>query len=66
MSENTFAYLCGRILKKYGEDIEFTRITDNSILGGFIMELDSEVWDLSLATQLNTIKEQIKEEAEAV
>lgn len=66
MSENTYAYLCVRIHEKFGGDIEFTRITDNAVLGGFIMELDGTVWDLSLSTQLGIIRQQLKAEEEAV
>lgn len=64
MSDGTYAYLCEKILKKFGRDIEFTRVTDNAVLGGFIMELDGIVWDLSIATQLGIIKEQLNEEAD--
>lgn len=66
MSDSTYAYLCEKITKKFGTDIDFTKKTDNAVLGGFIMELDGTVWDLSIATQLGIIKEQLKEETKAV
>ena len=56
MSDETFRYLCERTKQKFGADVCFRRVTDGSVLGGFILELDGTVYDLSLSTQLETMK----------
>ena len=56
LSIGTYAYLCGKITERFGDDISFERVTDDSVLGGFRMELDDTVWDLTIATQLNELR----------
>ena len=56
MSDETFGLLCEKARKKFGEDIVFQRITDNSVIGGFLMELDGTVYDLTIKTQLELMK----------
>ncbi|MBR2875734.1 MAG: F0F1 ATP synthase subunit delta [Clostridia bacterium] len=46
--------------KKLGKDIEFEYKIDNSIIGGFILNLDGIVYDNSIKTQLNRLKKHIK------
>ena len=38
MSEETYRYICDSFVKKFGET-EFTKLVDDSILGGFILGL---------------------------
>lgn len=57
MSDETYRYLCGKARAKFGEDITFTRITDDSVIGGFCMELDGTVYDLTVRTQLRMLKQ---------
>ena len=56
MSDGTFEYLCDNIRIQFGSDISFTRVTDDRVIGGFCMELDGTVHDLTLATQLDMVK----------
>ena len=65
MSDETFQYLCERTKQKFGADVGFRRVTDETVLGGFILELDGTVYDLSLQTQLETLKtKMVYEEAQ--
>ena len=62
MSGETYEYLCEKVRKKFGEDIEFTRKTDESVIGGFILDLNGHIFDLSLATQLKAMGRHLREE----
>ena len=59
MSDATYAVLCEKARKKFGEDIVFQRITDDGVIGGFVMELDGTVYDLSVRTQLELMKQKM-------
>jgi len=64
MSMGTYAYLCEKIAERFGQDVTFKRVTDDSVLGGFRMELDETVWDLTVATQLSELRKQFAAEEE--
>ena len=62
MSGETYEYLCEKVRKKFGDDIEFTRKTDEAVIGGFILDLNGHIFDLSLATQLKAMGRHLREE----
>ncbi len=62
MSGKTYEYLCEKVRAKYGDDIEFTQVTDESVIGGFILDLNGHIFDLSLATQLKAMGRHLREE----
>ena len=62
MSGKTYEYLCEKVRAKFGDDIEFTRVTDDSVIGGFILDLNGHIFDLSLATQLKAMGRHLREE----
>ena len=62
MSGETYEYLCEKVRRKFGDDIEFTRKTDDSVIGGFILDLNGHIFDLSLATQLKAMGRHLREE----
>ena len=64
MSDDTYEYLCAKARAKFGEDIAFTRITDDTVIGGFCMELDGTVYDLTIRTQLDRLKKSMVYEEE--
>ena len=61
----TFRHLCDELKKKLGKDIDFEYKIDNSIIGGFIINLDGKVYDNSIKTQLERLKKHIKNGDEA-
>ena len=61
----TYRYLCDELKKKLGKDIDFEYKIDNSIIGGFIINLDGKVYDNSIKTQLERLKKHIKNGDEA-
>ncbi|MGN0526039.1 MAG: F0F1 ATP synthase subunit delta [Acutalibacteraceae bacterium] len=61
MSDETYLTLVNGIKNKFGEDIEFEKETDNSVLGGFILYLNGVAYDFSVSTQLNRLKKHISE-----
>ncbi len=56
----TYKYLCDELVKKFGNDIEFEYIIDDSLIGGFILQLDGIVYDNSIKTQLTRLKKHLK------
>ena len=62
MSGETYEYLCEKVRQKFGDDIEFTRVTDEAVIGGFILDLNGHIFDLSLATQLKAMGKHLREE----
>ena len=54
----TVAHLTKTIEHKIKGKLELEKIIDPTILGGFILDLDSTQWDASLIRQLNSIKQQ--------
>ena len=59
LTDETYAMLCEKIKGRFGGDITFCRVTDDGVIGGFIMELDGTVYDLSIGTQLERLKEKM-------
>ncbi len=59
MSEETCIYLCRGIREKMGDDIVFERVIDNSLVGGFLLNIDGIVYDMSIKTQLKRLKTHI-------
>lgn len=59
MSEQTYEFLCERTRERFGSDLSFTKIVDDSVIGGFLMELDGTVYDMTLSTQLNSIRKAV-------
>lgn len=59
LSDETYDYICRQAKKKFGEDLVFSRVTDDAVLGGFVLEVGSEIVDLSFASQLEAVKKQI-------
>lgn len=59
MTETTYNYICEGFRQKFGVDVSFHRIIDDDIIGGFITEINGEIFDLSIASQLKRMKEHI-------
>ena len=59
MSDETYRYICDGFVKKFGET-EFTKLVDDSIIGGFILSFGSGVYDLSIAAQLKVMGKELK------
>lgn len=59
MSDETYTFLRDGIIEKFGSDIEFEKITDNSVIGGFTLSLDGVIYDNSIKTQLKRLKKHI-------
>ena len=59
MSDNTYKRICDGFSKKLGE-LTFEKVTDDRIIGGFIADIDGEVYDLSIFSQLKEMQNQIK------
>lgn len=59
MTDETYQYICDGLKRKYNDELEFQRIIDESIIGGFIARVDSEIFDMSVLAQLNEMKKHI-------
>lgn len=59
MSSDTYKLLCNGLTAKFGSDIEFEKITDNSVIGGFVLNLDGMVYDSSVSAQINRLKKHL-------
>ena len=58
MSDKTYERRCRGFAEKLGE-VAFERVTDDRIIGGFIADIDGEVFDLSIASQIEKMQKQI-------
>ena len=58
MSDNTYKCICDGFSEKLGE-LTFEKVTDDRIIGGFIADIDGEVFDLSIASQIEKMQKQI-------
>ena len=58
MSDKTYERICRGFAEKLGE-VAFERVTDDKIIGGFIADIDGEVFDLSIASQIEKMQKQI-------
>ena len=61
MSADTYALLCEKTRARFGDDIEFKRLVDDDIIGGFILDIDGMIYDLSLRTEFEKLKQHIKQ-----
>ena len=55
VSDNSFAYLCDKLIGKFGE-LAIERETDESLIGGFTVLVDGKIYDMSLRTQLDALR----------
>ncbi len=62
MSDEAYRYLCGKLTVRFG-DLSFERQTDASLVGGFVVLLDGNVYDMSLRTQLDALRGDCVKEA---
>ena len=58
MSDKTYDRICKGFAEKLGE-VSFKKITGDRIIGGFIAEIDGEVFDMSIASQIAKMQKQI-------
>ncbi len=58
MTDETYALLCRAAEQKFGA-AAFTRVTDDGLIGGFILEIDGTVYDLSVRAQLALLRERL-------
>lgn len=61
MSDETYRMLCEGIRENFGNDIEFVRVIDESVIGGFVLKLDGVIYDHTIRTQLQRLKKHITE-----
>ncbi len=61
MSNETYEMLCKGINEKLGTDIEFEKVYDETLVGGFVLKLDGVVYDHSVRTQLKRLKKHISD-----
>ncbi len=61
MSNETYEMLCKGINENLGTDIEFEKVYDETLVGGFVLKLDGVVYDHSLRTQLKRLKKHISD-----
>ncbi len=61
MSDETYDMLCKGVKEKYGSNIVFERVFDETLIGGFLLKLDGVVYDYSVRTQLKNLKKHISD-----
>ena len=59
LDEKTIAYIESEFEKMLGEKVRFTVRIDESIIGGFIANINGKVYDASLLARLKLMKEYI-------
>lgn len=59
MAETEVSAICARLKDKLGQDIEAEVMIDPELIGGFKVRVADSVYDLSIKTQLETLKQSI-------
>ena len=59
MSENTYKTICDGFKAKFGTDTVCRRVVDESVIGGFVANVNGEIFDLSIASQLKKMENHI-------
>ena len=59
MSDETYKLICEKIEQKYGESFVFSRVDDPEIIGGFILNIENKIYDISTRTRLAEIQNHI-------
>lgn len=54
--DESYNDICNGFIKRFGDDCEFIRKTDSSVIGGFVAEVNGEIFDLSIASQLKQLE----------
>ena len=58
MSDETYSLLCEKAKARFGCEETEKRI-DDSIIGGFVLNIDGLIYDASIKTQLDELKKHI-------
>ncbi len=58
-SDETYNMLCDGIKAKFGSDIVFEKVYDDTLIGGFVLKLDGVVYDNTIRTQLKKLKKHL-------
>jgi F-type H+-transporting ATPase subunit delta len=61
MTDETYLQICDGLGHKFNEKFEFIRETDDSVIGGFIVNINGKVYDRSIGSQLQKLKDYIAE-----
>lgn len=59
-SKELFDRICRGFEEKLGKDFSFERADDPSVIGGFIADIDGDVYDASIATKLKEMAKHIR------
>lgn len=61
MTAETYLHICDGLEHKFNEKFEFIRVPDDSVIGGFIVNINGEVFDRSIGSQLEQMKKHLSE-----
>ncbi len=61
VSDDAYAYICAGLAQRFGAET-FERATDGTLLGGFVVLFDGKIYDMSLRTQLQALRETCEKE----
>lgn len=61
-SDENFSLLCEKVRERFGSDVEISHNEDNSIIGGFILNIDGMIYDMSISAQISEMKKFLKGE----
>jgi F-type H+-transporting ATPase subunit delta len=61
MTDDTYLRICDGIEHKFNDKFEFVRENDDSVIGGFIVNINGKVYDKSISSQLEQLKKHLSE-----
>jgi F0F1-type ATP synthase delta subunit len=61
MTDESYKLICDGLEHKLGEKFEFVHQKDGNIIGGFIVNIEGKVYDRSIGSQLEKLKEYMTE-----
>lgn len=61
MSKETINYIRNSFDELIGRHIDFKLITKDSLIGGFIAEIDGEIYDTAISSRLTELRKHLSE-----
>ena len=61
VSDETYSYILSGLKKKFGEDLDVTKYVKSDLIGGFVLAVNGQIYDVSVKTQLRSIEKDLKQ-----
>lgn len=59
VSDQQYKSICDGLKRKFSNDLSFEKCIDDGIIGGFIADIDGDIYDASILSQLKKMSKHI-------